>query len=154
MKETKNAYLAFSKAIKIASLREFTKVGKRTKPIIYIAFFISYEYPMTLLNILINKKQILVEKKPRSMPFDKNLLAFAGSLAISLITKLSRPKKEINSKIQYMARTREYFPNSSGPNIRAIDMAKIKKEIGRVIFRDSIAILFLTMDLVCDTDLI
>ena len=151
MKETKNAYLAFSKAIKIASLREFTKVGKRTKPIIYIAFFISYEYPMTLLNILINKKQILVEKKPRSMPFDKNLLAFAGSLAISLITKLSRPKKEINSKIQYMARTREYFPNSSGPNIRAIDMAKIKKEIGRVIFRDSIAILFLTMDLVCDT---
>ena len=154
MKETKNAYLALSKAIKIASLREFTKVGKRAMPIIYIAFFTSYEYPITLLNMLINKKQILVEKKLKSMPFDKNLLAFAGSLDISLITKLSRPNKEINSKIQYMARTREYFPNSSGPNIRAIDIAKIKKEIGRVIFRDSIARLFLTMDLVHDMGLI
>jgi hypothetical protein len=152
-KETKKEYLAFSKEIKIISPREFTKVGKRTMPIMYIPFLTSYEYPMTLLSINIRKKQTLVEKNPRKRPFDRKLLALDGSLAISLIIKFPMPKKEINSKIQYIARITEYFPNSVGPNIRAINIAKIKKEMGNVIFKDAIASVFLIIDLMCNTDL-
>lgn len=94
------------------------------------------------------KKQKDVEKTPKIIPLEKNRLDFVSSLAISLMSRLSNPRLEINSKIAYRLKQTENLPNSAGPSLRATIIARINKEVEVVILVNDMGIPFFSVDLI------
>ena len=103
---------------------------------------------MRLLVSISKEKQMVVEKRPKIIPLEKNRLDFVSSLAISLMSRLSNPRLEINSKIAYRLKQMENLPNSAGPSLRATIIARINKEAEEIILVNDMGMPFFSVDLI------